>query len=301
MKKVIGILLAAVLALGLFGCSASDYKKAETAMEAGDYAGAKEIFDGLGDYKDSTELGKKCGYEIALAKLEAKDYSGAKADFEALDGYSNSEEYISKAEDGIIMQKIVGEWVVPDVQLDVGFEALGEVFDGEADISEYADKFEPICYDIRMTINDDGTVESTLYFEPGTLETYTERYTEFLYLVVEQTFEQSCIADGYTMEELYAETGTSSVGELFALASGITLEEYVASAIYESGMAYAFDEDYTYDSGDAAVKDGVITITLGAGYEKGEYDAALDTIVINDFSLYSNIADAEDAVYVRRR
>lgn len=53
MKKVIAVMLALCLCLGLTACKGSDYNKAVGLLESGDYTGAQELFEKVGDYKDA--------------------------------------------------------------------------------------------------------------------------------------------------------------------------------------------------------------------------------------------------------
>lgn len=60
MKKILVLALVCVLVFSLCGCDSSDYKKATKAYENGDYAMAREMFEDLGDYKDSKQKAKEC-------------------------------------------------------------------------------------------------------------------------------------------------------------------------------------------------------------------------------------------------
>ena len=59
MKKVFAAFLVVVMMLSLCACDASDYKKAMAAYDKGDYKTARELFEDLGDYKDSADMAEK--------------------------------------------------------------------------------------------------------------------------------------------------------------------------------------------------------------------------------------------------
>ena len=53
MKKYLFVALSAVLCISIAGCKINDYKQAVDFQNAGDYAAASELYEILGDYKDS--------------------------------------------------------------------------------------------------------------------------------------------------------------------------------------------------------------------------------------------------------
>ena len=82
MKKTLILGLAVLLlCLSLSGCKSSDYKKAASLEEAGDYSAALEIYKEISDYKDSEDHIALCeamisaidGYEAAKASAEEKN------------------------------------------------------------------------------------------------------------------------------------------------------------------------------------------------------------------------------------
>lgn len=82
MKKtpILGLVVL-LLCLSLSGCKSSDYKKAASLEEAGDYSVALEIYKEISDYKDSADHIALCeamisaidGYEAAKASAEEKN------------------------------------------------------------------------------------------------------------------------------------------------------------------------------------------------------------------------------------
>lgn len=67
LSKLKGILPLILLALLLSGCSSSKYQDAVAQMEDGNYQSALEMFEELGDYKDSENQAAKCSFILALS------------------------------------------------------------------------------------------------------------------------------------------------------------------------------------------------------------------------------------------
>ena len=70
------------ICLVLTGCDSSQYKKATSLYEAGDFEAAASLFEELGDYENSAEMALACKYTYAAQLLENKDYDAAKEIFE---------------------------------------------------------------------------------------------------------------------------------------------------------------------------------------------------------------------------
>lgn len=90
MKKVLATILVIVMAISLCGCDSSNYKKATSLYEAGNYEEAAAMFEELGDYENSAEMVNVCKYTHAAKLLEAKEYESAKAIFVELGNYADS-------------------------------------------------------------------------------------------------------------------------------------------------------------------------------------------------------------------
>ena len=96
MKKKILILLCIIITLSLCSCDSSDYRKAMSLYNEGDFSAAREIFDGLGDYKNAREMCIDCEYNMAIGMIDDEDYVTALKILESLGEYKDSAEYISK-------------------------------------------------------------------------------------------------------------------------------------------------------------------------------------------------------------
>lgn len=99
MRKLLCLCLVFTLCLCLCSCKSSDYKKAMSLYEAGEYEEAIAAFEALADYKDSVQkiadcelgiLGNK--YNNAIALMEAGNIVEAYDAFTALNGYKESAE-----------------------------------------------------------------------------------------------------------------------------------------------------------------------------------------------------------------
>lgn len=79
MKKtpILGLVVL-LLCLSLSGCKSSDYKKAASLEEAGDYSAALEIYKEISDYKDSEDHIALC--EAMISAID--EYEAAKASAE---------------------------------------------------------------------------------------------------------------------------------------------------------------------------------------------------------------------------
>lgn len=81
MKKYLFVALSAVLCISIAGCKINDYKQAVDFQNAGDYAAASELYEILGDYKDSAARFIDCEkmlsaidyYESAITYLNDKN------------------------------------------------------------------------------------------------------------------------------------------------------------------------------------------------------------------------------------
>ena len=93
-KRLLSLGLIMVLCFSLTGCKSSDYKKAVELQNSGDYAGALELFKGIGDdYKDVSDRATECqsfidsiaAFDEAKSSLDDKNAELDKAISEAND------------------------------------------------------------------------------------------------------------------------------------------------------------------------------------------------------------------------
>ena len=132
-KKIAVITLLLAMVLCLCGCDSSDYKKAVSLMESGDYAAAEQMFTKLGDYEDSAEKILECRYALAVAAFEKGEYELAISAFEALDSYNDSAEKVLECRYALA----VAAFEKGEYELAISaFEELGNYKDCEAKSEE---------------------------------------------------------------------------------------------------------------------------------------------------------------------
>ena len=90
MKRHFLFVLLLLSIFALCACDKNDYNNAKALYDAGDYEQAKAIFEGLGDYEDSSDFVKQCDYQLADRLMNAGDYEAALAGFEELGDYKDS-------------------------------------------------------------------------------------------------------------------------------------------------------------------------------------------------------------------
>ena len=81
MKKIVAVILSLAIIGTLAGCDSSDYKKAVSLYESGNYLEAMERFEALGDYENSRDLLNQCRYDYAKMLFENGDYVNAREQF----------------------------------------------------------------------------------------------------------------------------------------------------------------------------------------------------------------------------
>lgn len=75
----------------------SKYNKAMKLYNNRNYSEAINVFEELGDYKNSTDMLRDSKYENAVSLYDRKEYKNAIKQFKALNGYRNSKEYVQNA------------------------------------------------------------------------------------------------------------------------------------------------------------------------------------------------------------
>lgn len=271
MKKKIALVLALLLVLTLSGCKSDDYKSALNAMDAGDYVAAAQQLEALGDYKESQQMLKQCKYALAVEDFNNQNYEAAVEKFQALGDYIDASNYVSRAEDGLLQQKIVGSWHSEALDftemflsnIESGMEGLSDTL-REQDIS--------LKMTMDVTFRGDGTCSVAGSF--GDIDAFMEKLSDCFAVAIEKELEQEFAAQDITLEEAYEAMGVSNVNEIFQAITGLTLQEFMdASGARE--LLETSAEAMTYD-GKFTVTDGVIQC---AGDEI-TYNAQDDTLKI---------------------
>ena len=124
MRKILCLCLVLTLCLCLCSCKSSDYKKAMSLYETGEYAEAMAAFEALGDYKDSVQKIDECKYGAAVALMEAGSYEEAIAAFEAMGEYKDCVQKIKDCQTAILDIRYADAIALMDTDVVQAYEAL---------------------------------------------------------------------------------------------------------------------------------------------------------------------------------
>lgn len=106
MKKSFVILLLVCLCASLCACKSSDYNKALSLFDGGEYESALILFESLENYSDSVEYVKECKYNIALKMVENGEHDSALNIFSNLGDYKDSAECVKECKYNIALEMI---------------------------------------------------------------------------------------------------------------------------------------------------------------------------------------------------
>lgn len=328
MKRIISIALALVLVFCLTGCQSSDYKAAVSKMESGSYAEALTAFQALGDYKDSAAQATECSYKLAVAEFDAGNYDAAKAAFTALGDYKDGAEYIKKcdyiaakalfeaekyeeavaaltalgdyedcaelasqAANILEMKAVSGTWSSGPMAMDTSFLEVG-LFGGVLGFEAPEVTMENV-----LTLTEDGKYTMTANIPDECIESYEEALYAFVYVTYMVQIEANLDAQGYTLEDLYAELGTDDPMAALELFCTMPFDDYM-------GYLFAFVEE-SLDTNNMT-QEGTFTISDGALLMDGEetssttFDAAADTITVEDKELQDLFGAGVDTMVFTR-
>lgn len=146
-RILIGIFSAAVLVIaGIlvytnFIKPNMNYDNAMELIDDGEYLEASEIFDELGDYKDSEELAVKCSfYNDGLKSMESQNYVSAIESFKSCEDFKDAKDKIAECENTINQEKydVALSYMSAKKYEDAisYFEELGDFSDSKAKIEE---------------------------------------------------------------------------------------------------------------------------------------------------------------------
>jgi hypothetical protein len=98
-KIILGVIISACAAVVLIFFATSDirtYKKALSEYNAKQYELSAEKFNALGDYKNSSDMLKKCQYEIGVQNFNNENFKEALNIFKKLADYEDATDYVKK-------------------------------------------------------------------------------------------------------------------------------------------------------------------------------------------------------------
>lgn len=312
MKRRIAILLVLALLLALSGCKSSDYKQAVTAMDAGNYQEALTALEALGDYKDASDLavkcryaiaednfdngeyetaltqftalgdyrdsGKyvtKCNYALAVKAFEDEDYTKAKDLFTDLADYQDSEDYLEKTENALLLQTVAGTWKSGTFDL-FGYlvDSMGLMEDAWKNVTS-GETLPQANAAFTVTIDEKGEYGVECTIERS--ENFGNVFKDLMVRYLKEAISANLTAQGYTLDDLYAELGTEDWDEIMNGLYGMDMDGFLKNQV---GLEDALDsiETAAFDHGSVEVEDGKLIL----GENTMTYDAEKDTLTDED-------------------
>ena len=133
MRRIIYIIFVLLLAFSLCGCSIINnikvYKAAEELYAAGKFEEAVDIYETLGEYKDSADKALVCRYDVACTTFEGEDYKKAQELFEALGDYKDSADMAEKCRREVGMRENADYSFLADMETMTNAKIYCEPFD----------------------------------------------------------------------------------------------------------------------------------------------------------------------------
>ena len=133
MKRIIYIIFVLLLAFSLCGCSIinniQNYKAAEELYAAGNLESAADIYETLGEYKDSADKALVCRYEMACTAFEKEEYKEAGELFGALGDYKDSADMAEKCRREVGMRENADYSFLADMETMTNAKIYCEPFD----------------------------------------------------------------------------------------------------------------------------------------------------------------------------
>lgn len=175
-KRLLSLGLIMVLCFSLTGCKSSDYKKAVELQNSGDYAGALELFKGIGDdYKDVSDRATECqsfidsitAFDEAKSLLDDKNAELDKAISEANDLVNGENTALDESLRSLLETKI-SETKAIKITAPTMAETVKEIDTQttEMNTTDYSDALRDID-DIRNFLDEDsertGIVNNVVY------------------------------------------------------------------------------------------------------------------------------------------
>lgn len=312
MKRRIAILLVLALVLALSGCKSSDYKQAVTAMDAGNYQEALTALEALGDYKDASDLavkcryaiaednfdkgeyetaltqftdlgdyrdsGKyvtKCNYALAVKAFEDEDYTKAKDLFTDLADYQDSKDYLEKTENALLLKSVSGTWKSGTFDLFTYLvDSMGLMEDAWKNVTS-GETLPRADASFTVTIDENGEYGVECTIERS--ENFSAVFKDLMVRYLKEAISTNLAAQGYTLDDLYAELGTEDWDEVMNGLYGMDMDGFLKNQV---GMEDALDaiETAAFDHGTVEFEDGKLVL----GENTMTYDAEKDTLTDED-------------------
>lgn len=219
MKKTLILGLAVLLlCLSLSGCKSSDYKKAASLEEAGDYSAALEIYKEISDYKDSADHIALC--ESMISAID--EYEAAKASAEEKNIVLDTE--ISSAESVIAEGgKPLDDTLIPALETAISETKAAKV--SVPEMSGTAEEISKIADELKA-INYDEPIER-LHAHQGALETSIKQYS--LVNAPSESYIIQCLSKVPNIVDISAVTEDNDPNGNLNKAGGYTAQVYFTS------------------------------------------------------------------------
>lgn len=226
-KKHFRGLIAILLCLSLTGCKSSDYKKAISLEEAGDYSAALEIYESISDYKDSADHITLCEVMIsAIDKYEAAKII-AKEKNTVLDAeISDAEAVIAEG------KKALDDTLIPALET-----VISEAKAKKASIPEMPSTSDEInsVTDKLSAINYDEMIEK-LHAQQDALETSIKQYS--LVDAPSEAYIIQCLGKIPNIVDISAVTEDNDPNGMLNKAGGYTAQVFFTSDLVNQGSVY---------------------------------------------------------------
>ena len=241
----VAVIAVAVVFLVMHLNRISAFEEATELMDSGNYAVALEMFEDLGDFRESEELALesrlRIDYYAAHQQMDRGNYQGAREAFQALGAFRTSAELAAECQRRldyyVAIQLMDAEYFI-DAR--AAFEALGDFRDSVEMIAEVQLEIDFI---IALEYMDSGDYETAreLFEILGSFrdsaELAEECYNRIVYGEAVALASAGNHADAILLLEPLAEIGFRDSGELL-LASNNVITFGLAEEAYDAGLFY---------------------------------------------------------------
>lgn len=183
------MLVAAVLLYFFVLKDMLSYNKAGELFQNGEYEAAKAAYTALGNYKDSSELVKRCDYRTACDLFVNGRLEEATALFEALGDYSDSRAWAENCHAAILTR----EYETAAALMEAGdLEGAKAAFLTLGDHADSADQVRECDYRLALSYMDSGDLYAArdLFEELGEYKDSTDMLTECMYRIALSLYEK---------------------------------------------------------------------------------------------------------------
>ena len=202
MKRIISVIICAVIILTLTGCDSGDYKKAVEFFESGEYQQALEIFSDLEGYKDTDTYIEKINtkikeekYNDAISYIKSKDYVKAIELLEEIPDYKDSKSLVGK------VHYVYGSQLFNEKDFGGAYQHFQEA----SDYSDIAERKSMVDYYGGIYLTNDGKYASACtYFKRAIDSDYVQEAVKHVSELTKNLLSGgwigSCVVNGNTFQ-----------------------------------------------------------------------------------------------------